>query len=124
MNPEIAKLFLRNTIEIGEIRKLSDSLLLDSLFDVAGSCIWHEFVYGLEAWAKLHSASILVHGDYIQEYLAESAARVIQMCPEVVHPFIDTDAMIAFWLERIPHKSCVYPEPVSVGVSDGTWWFI
>lgn len=107
MNTEITQLFLQNTIEIGELQKLSDSLLLDSLFDDVDSWNWCKFVDRLEAWAKLHGASILVHDDYIQEYLAESTIS----------------AMIAFGIEHTVRKSCVYPEPVE-GVSECVWWCI
>lgn len=128
MNTEITELFLQNTIEIGELKKLADSLLFSLLFDCPasqeGARGWFEFVDGLEALAKIHDASVLVHDDYIREYLAKCAAIVIQECPEDVRQFVDVDAMIAFGLERIFHKSCVYPEPVADGVSEGTWWYI
>jgi len=123
MHTEITELFLQNTIEIGELQKLADWLLFDCLFSEGDNGNWFIFVDTLVTCAKIYDASILVHDDYIQEYLAESAASAIQDCPEDVRPFVDADAMIAFGIEHTVRKSCVYPEPVE-GVSECVWWCI
>lgn len=109
MRTEITKLFLQNTIEISELQELADALLLRCLLSDGDedALNWYNFIDRLYAWAKLHGASILVHGDYIQEYLAESTIS----------------AMIAFGIEHTVRKSCVYPEPVE-GVSECVWWCI
>lgn len=121
---EITELFSQNTIEIGELQILADSLLFTGLFNNVDIRDWYKFVDRLDAWAKLHGASILVHGDYIQEYLTKSVASAMRDCPEDVRPFVDVDAMIAFELKHTVRKSWVYPEPVAVGVSEVVWWCI
>lgn len=123
MRTEITKLFLQDTIEIGELLELADALLLRCLMSDEDAVNWYKFVDTLVAWAKIYAANILVHGDYIRKYLEESAASAIQDCPMDVRPFVDVDAMIAFGLEHTERKSYIYPEPLE-GVAMDTWWFI
>lgn len=123
MHNEITELFSQNTIEISELQELADLLLFNRLLNYADYRKWYKFIDRLDAWAKLHGASILVHDDYIQQYLAESAASTMQDYPEDVRPFVDADAAVAFWIEHTVRKSCVYPEPIE-GVSEVVWWCI
>lgn len=117
---EITQLFLQNTIEISELQELADALLIHCLLSVGDAKNWYEFVHKLVARVKKCGASVLVHAHHIGEISADTAFITVLEHQEDAR----MSDLVKPKSKRAYKETIIYPEPIAIGVSADTWWYI